>query len=491
TSEIVVDLTGKGAQGLQAMDGPVAPDFLEQVQACGQSVADLWALHLRYESEGNLPASWGVLQNIVRIEPKHGSARRILGHVQHGDRWFRSQASLDHYLWTQDEATAQAKGHVLHKGVWMHPDERAIANKVCTKDPETNQWLTKDQEERLAQGWVRQDLNWIEPEQAVKVDAGLWRVDGEWVSLAEANRRHAQIDHMWVIPGAEIWVHTSADRGVALTALQHMTRALWDMRRVLGVEPVLPLQVAILRDQDQYDRFAFGAVDGRRRAFHAGRTQVIHHGYFAESRFVREDGERIFGGMGVGYWEAQSQYGSLYGVHSARLAAGLAYVEGIDPSPKAIRKATGPKGIDEEYYPRYRSEKRLPEWLRYGAAVFAERYFYDKSVEESEQTVPPPDPWWARKWSLENLASRGKLRSLDELFQFPLNPEDPHDGQTLLIEAGLLVSFMLDGDCEPVKQAHQEFRQALVEGRTKPSHIAALEKALRDNEAALRKYAGE
>ncbi len=491
TCELVLDVTGKGAGGMEASAGEVAPDFIEEVAKTKGVVADLWALHKRYEAEGNGAAAKAVCVNLLRKDPKHGGARRALGHEAHGERWFTSKAARDHFLWTQDEAIAKSKGHVLHKGVWMHPDERAIANKVQTKDPETGQWLSRGEQERLEQGWVRQDLNWIDPEQAVQADAGLWLVDGEWMGLAEANRRHSKLNHMWTIPGAEIWVHSSADRVEALTAQHHMTRALWDMRRVFGVEPVLPLEVAILRDQEQYDRFAFGAIDGRRPAYHAGRTQVIHHGYFAESRFVREGKRQVFAGMGVGYWEAQSEYGALYGVHSARLAAGLAYVEGIDPSPKAIRKVTGSKGVNSEYYGRYRSEKKLPEWLRIGGAVFAERYFFDKTVDTTVKSDPAPDPFWARTWSLGNLASRGKMRSLDELFAFKLDPENPYDGQTLLIEAGLLVSFMLDGECEPVTKAHQAFRQALSDGRMKPSHIKAMEAAIRANESTLRAYAGE
>ena len=489
--ELTVDATGKGVEEAQVVEGAVVSEFSTEVAKAKGAAPELWALHRRYVEEGEIPSSEAVLRNLLRNHPDHEGARGALGHILHGERWFTSQAALDHFLWTQDESIAKAKGHVLHKGAWMHPDERAIANKVRIKDPETGQWLPRREQERLAEGWVRQDLNWVDPEQALRVDAGLWLVDGEWLSLADANRRHSRLDNMWVIPGAEIWVHSSADRGVAILAQQHMTRALWDMRRVFGVEPVLPLEVAILRDQEQYDRLAFGAVDGRRPAFHAGRTQVIHHGYYAESRFVWDGRSRVFRGMGVGYWEAQSKYGSLYGVHSARLAAGLAYVEGIDPSPKAVRDAEGSKSIDSEYYGNYQAEKRLPAWLRVGGAVFAERFFFDKTVDTTIGGDPAPDPFWARTWSLENLAGRGKMRSLDEIFAFELDPQDPFDGQTLLIEAGLLVSFMLDGDCEPVKEAHSAFRDALVEGRMKPSHLKALTQAIRSNEGALRAYAGE
>jgi hypothetical protein len=75
----------------------------------------------------------------------------------------------------------------------------------------------------------------------VKVDLGLWRVDGEWLELADAERRHASVERMWSIPSPEILMHTTVERNVALQAAGHMQRALDDLRKVFGVEPTLPL----------------------------------------------------------------------------------------------------------------------------------------------------------------------------------------------------------------------------------------------------------
>jgi hypothetical protein len=343
--------------------------------------------------------------------------------------------------------------------------------------------LTPAEKKRLASGWVRQDLEWVAPEDAQWVRAGLWRVDGEWIDLTSANRRHAEIHSMWHIPVGELVVHATADRAVALRAAAEMRRALGDLRLVFGAEPAYPLPVAVLRDEEQYDRMAFGDPDGRRPPTHVGRLHVIHSAYFAESWFEPVEGDYAFRGMGVCYWDAFAPNGDLYGVHSARLAVGLSYAEALDPSPKAVRSAEedGP-GLD--YYASYQSEKELPAWLRYGGAVYAERFFRDTTVGLEG------DPWWTRKWSVDNLRERGGLRPLGEIFAFPIDPDDRIGSSKLLIECGLLAAFLVDGGCAPVSEEHANLKRALVNGRLHPNGIEALEQVLVAHEAELRAFAG-
>ena len=48
----------------------------------------------------------------------------------------------------------------------------------------------------------------------------------------------------------------------------------------------------------------------------------------------------------------------------------------------------------------------------------------------------------------------------------------------------------VDGDCAPVTSAHAELKRALVSGGATTKSAAALAQALRENEAALRAFAG-
>lgn len=460
------------------------PELERRLAGAGTDAGRLWSL---YEwCRGTDRASGGsvALERLLRIDPDHERARRALGHRRAGDRWFTSEEALKRYRRSQDPALARAKGYVEYQSVWMHPDERSRVTKGLVKDPESGLWLSREDREHRAAGWVRQDLEWILPAESAKVDAGLWYVDGEWVDLGRANLRHARIDSMWHIPAGEVLVHATADRQVALRAVPPMRRALADLQRVFGAVPVLPLPVAVLRDEEQYDRFAAGDPEGRRRATHAGRLHVIHSAFFAESWFPLVDGEREFRGMGVCYWDPLIPHGDLFGVHSARLAVGLSYVEALDPSPKAVRRALR-SGPSRDYYAEYQAEKRLPAWLRYGGAVYAERFFRDDTVAEGG------DPWWARAWSIDNITQRGGLRPLAEVLAFDLDPDEREDAQKLLIEAGLVVAFTVDGECAPVTTAHAEMKKALVERRPVAKAVEALTEALFAHEAELRAFAGK
>ena len=468
---------------VQADAGGADDEFDERLRASRGDANEMWGLYLWCASTGRDVRGGRVMRQLLRLAPDHKEARATLGHEFHDGHWFQIGAALERYRASQDEESAARKGHVKHKSVWMHPDERALASKGAVKDPETGQWLSSADRRRLADGWARQDLAWISPEDAGHVDEGRWLVAGEWVELADANRRHSGLDAMWRIPSAQVLLHSSADRDVSLRAIANMDRAIADLRRVFGAEPVLPLSVCIVRDEEQFDRFAFGDPDGRRAASHVGRLQAVHYSFFAESWLPQAEGKRQFQGMGVGYWDPLVTYGDLYGVHSARLAVGLSYVDALDPSPKAVRGALG-SGPKDDYYADYQSEKKLPSWLRMGAAVYGERFFRD------ELAAGDTDPWWARNWSLDNLRSRGGLRPLEEVFAFELDPGDRDDGLKLLIEAGLLVAFMVDGECAPVTKAHEKFKRDLIAGRLHAKQIQAVQDALADHEAELRAFAG-
>ena len=69
---------------------------------------------------------------------------------------------------------------------------------------------------------------------------------------------------------------------------------------------------------------------------------------------------------------------------------------------------------------------------------------------------------------------------------FELEGRERADAQRLLIEAGLLVAFVLDGGCAPLEEAHREFKRALALDRLRPSHVEALVEGLLEHEAEPR-----
>ena len=505
--------TGPQNTDLQIADPELAdPEFADRWSAAGQDPAKWWQVYEWCVANERPERGRAALHKLLTIDSEHAQARQALGHRYGLGRWFSSEWALDRALQGQDPTTAAAKGHVLHQGWWMHPDERSRYNKGERKDLETGEWLSRGDQKRLAAGWRRQGLAWIPPAQsrsvasradaqapagavsraeAAELDwkrfAGHFFVEGEWLTESEANAEFAHLDRMWVLPDAEVWMHTTLDRATADRALEVLRAAVHDLRKGLGVEPPLPLHVVMLRDQEQYDRYAFGDPDGRRQGVHAGRLHVVHHAYFGERRFFPEGKRRRFAGAGVGYWEAHAPHGDAYGLHSARLALGLAYVDAVDPSSKTVRAAERAAEIPGTYDAEFAGEKRLPAWLRFGAAVYAERFFLDAQVDPTQEGA---DPFWARTWSLENLALRGGLRPLEDLFAYSWNPDAAQDVGRAMIEAGLVWSFVLDGECEPVRAVHARLRKQLARGTLRIKTLRELEQALLAHESELRAFGG-
>jgi ribosomal protein uS13 len=62
---------------------------------------------------------------------------------------------------------------------------------------------------------VRQDLDWIPPDEAPRVDEGLWLMGDQWLPLYQANRRRARIDSMWRIPTADVRVKNLSEEDSA------------------------------------------------------------------------------------------------------------------------------------------------------------------------------------------------------------------------------------------------------------------------------------
>jgi hypothetical protein len=198
-----------------------------------------------------------------------------------------------------------------------------------------------------------------------------------------------------------------------------------------------------------------------------------------------------FLGAGVAYWDPSDETTNKFGRHAARLAAGIAYGEAIDPSSEFVSKtankikSSGLRLTDRDLDAFY-SEKRVAEFLKYGAAVWVERYFIDRTVPRDA------DPHWARKWSMQNIERRGGLDSISKILSFNLSvksPEASARSAKLISEAGLVVAFIMDGECQPVSEAHTAWKEAFVSGNDLEAPTKALTDALIAHEAELRQFA--
>jgi hypothetical protein len=450
-------------------------EFEKRFAAAEGDVAKLWLVHNYCESFKLQKEDRKVLREILSLDPDHKGAREASGHIFYDDQWFKTEKKYEAYKAKKEDAAAKAAGFVKYKGEWVDPDDVERLEKGMAKDPDGN-WVNASDIEFINKGFVRHDLMWISPEEVAEADAGKFKCGEEWKTESDANRYHSLSERFWKIPSYDgrFQIYTTADRSVALKALEEAASIVPDFVRVLGRVPIDPVVFALLRSTSQYGTFASGNPSFGVQPTELRGLSSVHGAYFGEVWFDTESGNHM--GAGVAYWDASSDAGNSFGRLLARHAAALSLVEALDPSPRAIVRMKKDGKFD---LGSFLSEKKLPDWLRYGTASYCERYYLNK--DGGDQAA-------MRKWSVSNI--RGGCDALSTIFKMNLTVDNPDQSAKLLNESGLVVSYMLDGDNAEVKAKHAAFKAAFKKGDPIESELRALEGALQDAETELRAFAG-
>ena len=488
-----------------------------KIAAAGEDVEALWAIRVWLIEQDRTGDSRAVLERILEIDENHEDAHSALSHHNYDGQWFTSYAALSSYR--REEAKRMKEKGLVRFGDGWAPEADVPYLRMGWEQLDDGSWMSGIEIARIAhdaemeaKGWSKQDTTWISPEEVkqaagfVKCDAepesdaelecaarpecdggtgcsaGFWKCGEEWLSAEDANAYHAKTGQWWHYPSEHYIALSTLDRLGTTWVGYWADHTYDDLVRILGLEPEQPPQFITFGSIDQYNDFAAGNQEAQRAQTETDGFSSLHYAYFADSYIDVSTGTPQYMGCGVSYWDPTDENLSGYGQHAIRHAAAQSYMESVDPSWMTISELFGGQAQINSTA-GFWAEKDIPKWLRYGAASFVERYFIDAFVGEDG------DPTWARTWGLQNLQAKGGLRSLEQLFEFPLNLEDIPGSTQFFHEAGAVVAFMLDGGCEPVTKAHEAFRTALVAGEDTAPAVAALQEALIEAEEQLRAFA--
>lgn len=458
-------------------DAAKEAEFKKRNDEAGADLAKLMDLAKWCDENGLRDQRRATLERVVELDPNHEEARKALRHHFYDGKWFKSYVELSTYKREEEKRMAE-KGLVRFGDKWV-PTADANYLKLGWEKNEAGEWVSKSElaraqrdAEMLAKGWkLQRDLVWVSPEDSKHWEENKWKCGEEWLTLEEANAYHAQIDRWWTIPSQRFLLLTTVDLETALKAANEADQIYGDMKRLFPFEPRTKPEVVILNSIAQYN--AYDGGDQTRPSTSSEGLSSCHYAYFADVR-VDPGPPAEYKGCGVGYWQTNDPNIAPYGKHSVRHAAALSYVEAIDPSWNAVASMlSGGELSRESFY----NEKRIPRWLRYGAASYVERYYQDTYSE---------DPWWTRKWAIVNLLKQGPISPFETIFAMRLDPADG-SGRSLS-EAGLVVSFLLNGGCTDVVAAHRKWRAMLARGEDAKEALAELQKALSDNRAKFDEY---
>jgi hypothetical protein len=449
----------------------------------------LWDLHDWCTEKKLEKDAKSCLRRIVQLRPDDEKAHKLLGEVTYDGKWFPSEKKVEEYKkqaadkQAKDaEKAAKEKGLVKFNDQWVTPEDLPFLKRGLVKN-DKGEWIDLEAQKKTAEGWVKQDLEWVSPQEKDNIGKGLWKCGDKWLETAAANEFHSEFFQWWKIPHqTKLVLWTTCDRKVAETILQNRANSYDDLVKCYGYEPATPPAVVILRNQQQYEAFAAGDEEEQRPSSDALGLSSTHYAYFADRGINPETSELVQ--WGISYWDASTENGPKYGIHSTRNALGQSFAEALDPSTKATEKFKEDQRFDTK---AFYEEKRIPIWFRFGAAAYAERYFTDHTVKVGGNNR------WAIEWSLTNLLSRGGMLPIAQVLEFRPDVDRAEETQIWYNRVGLLMWFIVDGKCAPVTEKLVALQTALKSGKDQKTVAAAakaLETELGKHDTDLRKFAG-
>lgn len=459
-------------------------DHEKEIAAVGDDVEKILELARAWKADRKSAAAKAAFSKVLELDAENEEAHKGLRHHKYDGQWFESYSALSKYK-REEAARMKEKGLAKHGDEWVPEADLPYIKMGWAKDDAGNWkdpvYAAIDEYEAAMAAEGRQlrpeDSSWVHPDDFDKWTEGLWQVGEEWVTTEKANEYHSKINQYWNSRGQNFEMLTTCDVEILWKARDAADAAYADCVKVFGIQPTRRPTIVVFRDKEQFNLFAAGSQDIPLQPAESSGFSSLHYAYFADSWYGGTPEMPRYLGTGVGYWNASDPAIEPYGKHSVRHAAGLAYAQAIAPSLMTIANAAAARSAPslQEFW----AEKPIPRWLFYGGASYAERYYKDNHAAVK---------MWPRAWALENLHSQGELDSLETIFAFNLSLDAIEASTRLISEAGLIVSFIVDGGCGPVIEAHRAYKAALKKGEGAHEAAEALKAAVIANEAEFGKY---
>jgi len=479
-----VAISAPSVQGDPAIDTKIA--------ACDKEVAKLLELAATYVGGPMQASADKVYKRVIELDPNNEVAHKALRHQLYAGKWFDSFAELAKFK-REEAAKMKAKGLARFKDEWVPEADAPFLKMGWTKDAK-GAWVDpaeaaydKQVEEWKTAGYQfrADDNSWIAPADFDKWKALQWKCGDNWVDMAAANEYHSKLEQAWQLRGAHFEVWATIDWEGANLARWHADQCQKELVRIFGMQPATPPHFVVLASLQQYNQ----AAGGQPILIESEGISSLHGAYFADAFYNRGTPPR-FMGCGVSYWDRKDPKMVAWGPFWLRWAAAQSFIDAIDPSWNAVGEwiGNGGRGDLASYAVPFWGEKKIPRWLRYGAASYVERFM--KNPEAAEGA----DPWTLRSFAFAELKKAGGLRKLDEVFAFAPDVSDIPGSSRLYDEAGLLVSYLLDG-AEGDKQLAAslgDFQLALKSGAKADvaKTATAMQQALAKHEKEIRAFAG-
>jgi hypothetical protein len=427
----LTDLAIQGEKPKQGTHEDVRKEFsakeaaLKEADVVGHVALAKWAAE-----KGLAAESKRLLKKVVtKLDPENEEARTLLGYVKQGDKWV-----LEEELKGAEDEQKKKEGYVKVKGQWVKKEEEAFARKGLVKHED--KWITSAEKKKIDTGWIRhpETGEWIPKEEAEKSKSGLFFVNKQWVDKATADKFHESPDSPWSIYSDHFNMIGTLPYDTMWNARNDAESAMTAAKRVFSMHtpiPVPPLQIRLFNTSDDYSAFTQPLSD----------TGLSMYGaYYAEKHDEKP----------VAVFYGEKNWGPYYLRHGVGLMVAYRFIEEAD--------------------------SKLPHvhWFPTGIGSYVSR--------------------WDNKGHAQHFGKqyieKGGVRNLKKFFKsFNLDKDMPDEEvQWNIYQAGILISFCIDGGDKASTEALKELTDALVKAKGVDAAMKNLETKLSNAEKALKGY---
>ena len=225
-------------------------EFKKRLAAAEGDAGAIYKLYVWAKGQGLKSDAKKALREVVKIDPDHENARKLLGYVKFGDRWVseKEKAKLEADAVRKE---MEAKGLVLHKGEWITPEEKEKQiNEAKGLALIDGKWVNKREYERLAKEAE------MEAARAEKRAQGFFEVNGEWKSKEEAEAYYADINNPYRADGDHVYLYTNNGIDFGDRMLVAAEAGYRSAKAFFGKEPDLggkKLRVFVAKNTEDYN----------------------------------------------------------------------------------------------------------------------------------------------------------------------------------------------------------------------------------------------
>lgn len=353
------------------------------------------------------------LNRVIALDPKHTEARQLLGHVFHDGKWMTKEERAK----AEEKALAAeraAKGLVKYKDEWVPKED--LEKLKAGFEKVDGEWVSPEDAKAMKEGLVRhpETWEWIKKEDLGKAEKGMFVVGGKWVTKEEADKHHSSWANAWQISTPHYLLTTNLPWDKARPLKYELESVYMRLRNIFEtVEPMRAERMNVYVFATPGDYNAYGNEFG-------DDYSSISGGWFSMADEKQP---------AVCLWD--DNFGKIYLPHA------LALQYQTFTYAKAGFTA-------------------MPYWFVAGVATYCDR-FWDASL---------------RKWGCENIVSQGGVANYGKSWftGFKLAADFVEASQKNLRDAGFLVCYALHGGDEKATALWKGFWEAFKAAK-KPNEL--------------------